>query len=197
MDRVRGECGEADRNVFGAAFVGSGVADPFTRVHDDGLSGGDVERPTLVFNPKHALQDDGALVEGRSLARFQPSGGAAHVGHAGGRGLGVDASDVFVDEFGLVAGGLDAGGLRDQRGHGSIKACPLSVEEASQSASLRSAGQPGWLSHAGSIADYGQGCGVGGVAGMPGMWTDGVPGESPMAGVPGISMSGVPGMPGV
>lgn len=44
---------------------------------------------------------------------------------------------------------------------------------------------------------YGQGCAIGGVAGMPGMWVGGVPGESPMAGVPGISMSGVPGEPGV
>jgi len=44
---------------------------------------------------------------------------------------------------------------------------------------------------------YGQRCAIGGVAGMPGMGMDGVPGESPTGGVPGISVSGVPGVPGV
>jgi hypothetical protein len=43
----------------------------------------------------------------------------------------------------------------------------------------------------------GHGCATGGVAGMPGICIDGVPGETPTAGVPGISVSGVPGVPGV
>src|SRR5256885_14998770 len=39
------------------------------------------------------------------------------MGYAGGRSLGVDASNVLVDEFGLVARGLDACWLLDQGGH--------------------------------------------------------------------------------
>ena len=34
--------------------------------------------------------------------------------------LGVHAADVFVDELGFVAGGGDAGGLRDESGHSGI-----------------------------------------------------------------------------
>lgn len=44
---------------------------------------------------------------------------------------------------------------------------------------------------------YGHGCGIGGVAGVPGMTIGGVPAEFPTGGVPGITVSGVPGDPGV
>ncbi len=117
MNGVHGEGGEADSDVFCATFVGSGVADPFAGVGDDGLSGGDVERAILVLDAESAFEDDGEFVEGGGLTGLEPSGGAAHVGDAGGCGLGVDASDVFVDEFGLVAGGLDTSGLLDQGRH--------------------------------------------------------------------------------
>jgi hypothetical protein len=109
---------QADGDVFGAAFVRGGVANPFTGVGDDGLSGGYVERAGSVLDAQRSFEDDGELVEGRRLAGFEPSGGAAHVRDAGGGSLGVDASDVLVDEFRFVAGGLDARGLRDQGGHG-------------------------------------------------------------------------------
>ncbi len=113
MDGIHGEGWETDRDVFGSAFVGSGVADPFAGVGDDGLSGGDVEGSIFVFHVQGAFQDDGELVEGGGLAGLAPSRGAAHVGDAGRGCAGVDASDVFVDELGFVAGGLDAGGVRD------------------------------------------------------------------------------------
>jgi hypothetical protein len=113
VDGVHGEGGEADGDIFGAAFVRSGVTDPFTGVSDDGLSGSDVEGSGFVLDVEGAFEDYGEFVEGRSLAGFEPSGGAAHVSDAAGGGLGVDTSDVFVDELGFVAGGLDAGGLRD------------------------------------------------------------------------------------
>jgi len=120
VDGFHGESRKADRDVFGAVFVGSGVTDPFAGVGDDGLSGGDVERTILMFDAKRAFENDGEFVEGGSLAGFEPSTGAAHVRDAGRCGLGVDASDVFVDELGFVAGGLDASGLRDQCGHGNF-----------------------------------------------------------------------------
>jgi hypothetical protein len=113
-----GKRGKADGDVFGAAFVRRGVANPFTGVGDDGLSGGDFERTVLVLDAQCAFEDDGELVEGGRLAGFEPSGGAAHVGDTGGGGLGVGASDVFVDQFRFVAGRLDARGLGDQGGHG-------------------------------------------------------------------------------
>ncbi len=113
MDGVHGKRWEADGDVFGAAFVGSGVTDPFAGVGDDGLSGGDVERARFVLDAEGAFEDDGELVEGGSLAGLEPSGGAAHVGDAGGGSLGIDAPNVFVDELGFVAGRLDARGLGD------------------------------------------------------------------------------------
>jgi len=113
VNRVHRESRQADRDVLCAAFVRSGVADPLAGVGDDGLSRDDVERPILVFHAEGTLEDNCELVEGRSLARFEPAGGAAHVGNAGGGGLGVDEADVFVDELGFVAGGLDAGRMRD------------------------------------------------------------------------------------
>jgi len=118
VDGVHGKGRETDRDVFCAAFVGSGVADPLAGLGDDGLSGEDVERTILVFNVESAFKDNGELVEGRGLPRLEPSSGAAHVSDASGRGLGVDASYVFIDEFWFVAGGLDACRLRDQSGHG-------------------------------------------------------------------------------
>ena len=118
MYGIYGEGGETDGDVFGSAFVGSGIAYPFAGVGDDGLSGGDIEGSIFVFNVQRAFEDDREFLEGGSLAGLEPSGGAAHVGDAGGGRAGVDASDVFVDELGFVAGGLNAGGVRDQGGHG-------------------------------------------------------------------------------
>ena len=68
VDGIHGEGGEADGDVFGAAFKGSGVADPLAGVGDDGLSGGDVDGSGLVFDAQGAFEDDGEFVEGGSLA---------------------------------------------------------------------------------------------------------------------------------
>src|SRR5271170_5102446 len=95
VDGIHGEGGEADGDVFGAALVRSGVADPLAGVGDDGLSGGYFDGAVFVFYVERAFQDNGELVEGGSLAGLVPSGGTAHVGYAGRGGFGVDASDVF------------------------------------------------------------------------------------------------------
>src|SRR5271154_2635252 len=84
VDGVHREGGEADGYVFGAAFVGSGIADPLAGVGDYGLSGGYVEGAFFVFFVQRAFQDDGEFVEGGGLPGFEPSGGAAHAGYAGG-----------------------------------------------------------------------------------------------------------------
>jgi hypothetical protein len=123
VDGFHGERGQADCDVFSAAVLWRGVADPLAGVGDDGLSGGDVEGSgcsvsAFVFDSQQSFQHDGEFVELGSLTGFEPALRAAHVGDAGGGRLGVDATDVLVDEFGLVAGGGDAGGLCDERGHG-------------------------------------------------------------------------------
>ena len=112
-----GEGGEADGDVFGAAFLGCGVTDPFAGVGDDGLSGGDVEGAALVFDAQQALQHDREFVELGRLAGFEPALRAAHVSHAGRGSFGVDAANVFVDELRFVAGRLDARGLGNECGH--------------------------------------------------------------------------------
>jgi hypothetical protein len=114
---LHGEGWQADGYVFGTAFLGSGVADPFIGMSDHGLSGGYVDRSVFVFDVQRAFQDNGELVEGGRLAGLLPSRGTAHVGHAGGRSLRIDTSDVFIDELGFGAGGLDPGRLRDQGRH--------------------------------------------------------------------------------
>jgi hypothetical protein len=43
MDGFHGERREADGDIFGAAFMGSGVTDPLAGVGDDGLPGSDVD----------------------------------------------------------------------------------------------------------------------------------------------------------
>jgi hypothetical protein len=54
MDSFHGESWEAYRDIFGAAFVGSGVTDPLAGVRDYGLSGGDFKRSALVFDAERA-----------------------------------------------------------------------------------------------------------------------------------------------
>ncbi len=87
---------------------------PFSGMRDDSLSGGHFKRTVLVLDAQCPFQNDGELVKLWGLAGFEPARRTAHVGDAGSRGLGVDSSNVFIDEFGLVAGGLNARGLRDQ-----------------------------------------------------------------------------------
>ena len=82
VDCVHRKCGKADRDVFGSAFMGSGIANPLAGVGDYGLSCGDFERASFVFYVERALKDDGELIKGGSLAGLKPSGRAAHVGHA-------------------------------------------------------------------------------------------------------------------
>jgi hypothetical protein len=113
VNGIHGKSGEADSDVLGSAFMGSGITDPLASVSDYSLSGGDFERAGPVFYAKRALKDDSELVKGRSLAGFEPSRGAAHVGHACRCSLGVDASNVLIDELGFIAGGLYARGLRN------------------------------------------------------------------------------------
>src|SRR3954447_9093554 len=81
---------------------------------DDGLSGVDVDHAGLRRYAQSAFQDDGVLLGIGSLAGLLPSGGAAHVGDAHRFSAGVHATDVFVDELGLIASGGYASGAVDE-----------------------------------------------------------------------------------
>ena len=82
MHRLHRESRQAYRDVFGAAFGGSGILDPLTAVGDDGLAGRDVQFAVFVFYPKRAPEDDGEFVELRSLSGLFPALRTAHVGDA-------------------------------------------------------------------------------------------------------------------
>lgn len=83
MNRIHGEGGQAHRNVFSPAFVGSGVTNPFSGVRDDRLASAYFQGSLLVVHAQRALKNDGELVKRGRLAGLKPALRAAHVGHAG------------------------------------------------------------------------------------------------------------------
>src|SRR5579883_3669469 len=89
----------ANRDVFGALGVRRTIAYPFAFVGDDSLPGVNVERAALKFDAKHAFEDERVLIEIGRLPRFGPAGRAAHMSDAERLSIGVDASDVLIDEF--------------------------------------------------------------------------------------------------
>ena len=110
MHGLHREGGDTDGDVFGAFGARSGVLDPFAGVGDYGLAGFHFQSSAIVSDFERSLQHDGELVEIRLLPGFDPSLRAAHVGDADGGSCGVYAADVFINQLGLVAGGLNAVG---------------------------------------------------------------------------------------
>jgi len=94
-----------------------GVPYPFAGMSNHCLPGDYVERTVLVLDADHPFQHDCELIELGRLAGLEPSLRTAHVGDAGAGRFRGDSSDIFVNEFRLVAGGLNARGLRDECGH--------------------------------------------------------------------------------
>src|SRR5580704_6436124 len=86
-------------------------------MRDDRLACGYVHLTVLVPHSHGALEHQGELIEFGSLSGFFPALRAAHVGDAYAGRLGVDASNVFIDELGLGSHGGNASGLRYQGGH--------------------------------------------------------------------------------
>lgn len=76
-----------------------------------------VEQTTFVFHAQHSFQYDRELVKLRSLAGLKPSLRTAHVCNAGGRSFRIASSDVFINNFRLVACRLNARGLRNECRH--------------------------------------------------------------------------------
>src|SRR5271169_5734270 len=123
MDALEREGGKTYGDIIRAVLVRSGITNPFAGMCNNSLSCGNVERSRLMFDAQRAPENDGEFVEGRSLSRFDPPCRTAHMGDTCGGGLRIDPSNVFVDELGLVARGLNAGWLRDERRHGWIPDC--------------------------------------------------------------------------
>src|SRR5450631_4432190 len=118
VDGFHGESRQAYGDVFGSAFCGSGILDPFAAVGDDRLTRRDIHFAALMLYVQAAFQHEGEFVELRGLSRLFPALRTAHVSDAHPRSLGVDAPDEFVDQFRLAASGADACWLCDQSGHG-------------------------------------------------------------------------------
>ena len=125
MDGLWGEGWQADRDVFGAFRAGSAVLNPFARMSDDRLAGGDVQRAVLTCDAKGAFKHQGEFVELRFLARFNPTARAAHVGQAEARLTAVYPADKFIDQFWFITRGSDAGWSGDESWHKSsfIRQC--------------------------------------------------------------------------
>src|SRR5215472_15722741 len=85
VHRVHGECRQADGDVLGAIGFGRGVLDPFASMRDYSLSRADIEFSGFGCHAKQAAQNDGELVEVRSLPWLNPALWTAHVGNADGR----------------------------------------------------------------------------------------------------------------
>ena len=101
MHTRRGKCRYADSNVLGA--LGCRVLDPLSLVGDYGLSRLDVKDAALVLHANHPFQNDGELVEFRTLPWLFPSSRTSHVGHTGIHIPAVDPPNVLVDQFRLGA----------------------------------------------------------------------------------------------
>ena len=117
MNGVRRERRQADRDILRAAGQGRGIANPFSAVRDDGLARLHIEVPMLMVDAEGAVQDQRVLIEVRSLSRFLPPLGTAHVSYTDARRLRVHAPDIFIDEFGSGSSGLDTSGLSNQARH--------------------------------------------------------------------------------
>jgi hypothetical protein len=82
-----------------------------------GLPGPHVDNALFGFDPQEAGKDDRVFLKLTPLSRLDPPAGASHVSHTDLRVPGIDLSDEFVNDLGLVTGGSDARGFVNQRWH--------------------------------------------------------------------------------
>src|ERR1700683_975383 len=113
MHRVRRERGQANRDVFRAASLGTALPNPLSRMGDDALAGVNIEGAAAMLDAQHATEHDGDLLELRLLPRLDPSLRRDHAGDAHGAMVRIYPARIFLARFRLVAGGLD-----DRRGWG-------------------------------------------------------------------------------
>ena len=104
MHSLGRECWQTDRDIFRAAGIWSAVANPFTRLGDDSLSGVNVTFPALVLKTDPTLQYNGDLHELRALSRLGPTRGRYHPRHAQLGMPGIYLTHIFVDLLRLVSG---------------------------------------------------------------------------------------------
>ena len=89
VDGVGREGGEADGDVFGASFLGGGVADPLPRLAGDRLAGAHLDHAPLVLHLEHPLEHDRVLAEvGLPEHRL--------IAALGGFNIGVELGQVLV-----------------------------------------------------------------------------------------------------
>src|SRR5438552_1607544 len=111
MYRVRREGGETNGDIFCALGCRRAVLDPLAGMRDDRLAGANIQNAASVRDPQEPFQDDGELLEFRSLAWLGPTGRTSHVGDAKPNVAGVHSTNVFIDELRLVAGRFNSSRL--------------------------------------------------------------------------------------
>src|SRR5215467_257792 len=99
VDRVRGEGGQADRDVLGAAGFRAAVAHPFARPGMYCLASPDRHLAALVVHDQGAVKHDCELIELGALPRLGPAGRAAHVRDTEPGIAGVGPAHVFLDQL--------------------------------------------------------------------------------------------------
>ncbi len=72
---------------------------------------------SLVLNAQSSPQHQRVFIELRGLSRFFPALRTAHVSHAEAGSARVDATHIFLDNFGFVSRRFNAGRIRDQSRH--------------------------------------------------------------------------------
>src|SRR5262249_27414122 len=96
------------------------VLDPLSGLAHDSLAGVNNEHSASVRDPQPSLQDDGELCKFRSLPRLDPACRTVHMGDAQLSVVGIDPTDVFVDQLWLIARRPDPGRLMNQLRHACI-----------------------------------------------------------------------------
>src|SRR5690349_15816247 len=99
VDRVRGEGGQADGDVLGAAWSRAAVAHPFARPGMYCLASPDRHLAALVVHDQSAVKHDGEFIELGPLPRLGPAGRAAHVRDTEPGIAGVGPAHVFLDQL--------------------------------------------------------------------------------------------------
>ena len=96
------------------------VTDPLTRLGDDGLTGMHVERAGFVLDTEQPSQDDGDLLELRTLARLLPATWRDHPRHADRAVIGIHSPGKLLDPLGFVTSRLNDRRTLDQSGHDTV-----------------------------------------------------------------------------
>src|SRR5215470_11849726 len=135
VDRIRGEGGQADGDVLGAAWFRAAVAHPFARPGMYCLASPDRHAAALVVHHQGAVKHDCEFIELGALPRLGPASRAAHVRDTEPGIARVGPAHVFFDQLRRFTRGGHLSRLANQFWHarqypagadqGYLRAMPL------------------------------------------------------------------------